>query len=156
MTDVLSSDLIQKLMDVYIKTKGDKKDLTYQLNIVNNIVAKVKDKFPNINVTINYSRPAVFTYTAIQLKFTDTEYFVSIQTHPDVASTALCETAILDKNDIQYIRSLGYDCDVIRHYTEKEFEDHLIMLFEKLPTYDKNNIADSSDNETTADKNSRK
>lgn len=113
---------------------------SYLLKRVLKIIDKCHLKHNDVKTKVNTgSSGGVFSSlyaTGCQLDFCDTDFKLSIQTNPDIAGWAFCETAILSKTKkgLIYPSELGYG-DVVRHEDEEMFEGHLEMLFRKLPTF---------------------
>lgn len=107
---------------------------TYALRRVIRIVCKCNKKYPKISINIKTNQNVMFCKTGCLIFFNDYNYTLSIQTKPEIAAWAFCETALISTslNEIVYIEQLGYR-DIIRHYDEDDFENHLCSLFENIP-----------------------
>lgn len=113
--------------------------ISYPLKSVLKIIDLVKKNHPSISTNIKTSARFQTLYdTACQLSFLDYDYIISIQTDPFIAGDAFCETGLLSKSQekLIYMSKLDYG-DIIRHSDESEFQEHIRMLFTKIPLLEK-------------------
>lgn len=102
---------------------------TYALRVLIPFIRRIQEKFPDVKCKTKF-HGAYFYDSSCYLNFLDLDYQLSIQTDTQVCAHAICETALLSKADkkVHYDYELGYG-DVIRHYNEEKFGEHLDFLF---------------------------
>lgn len=106
---------------------------SYALNIIVKHVEKHR-----LGTYREHSAMKLFTETGIRLNLVD-NYSLSIQTHPDVASEAFAETALVKDGKICYVEEYGYE-NVLRHQSPKELFEHIGVLVTKLKAAGRNNV----------------
>jgi len=79
----------------------------------------------------NCSLDSIFTKTGIHIKLNE-KYSLSIQTHPTIAGSSFCETALIDNITGKPIYNVLNYYDVIRHNEPENLFEHLLSLKEDL------------------------
>lgn len=99
------------------------------------LVRKVLDQYAATSLTYKplvHPRSVPLYYDSCRIFFPNSDITISLQTNPDIAGSALCETAIMSPKGAIEIKELGYD-GCIHHDTAEDLDHYLFDLCTMIP-----------------------
>ena len=130
----MSTPNINSLLSALFGLSGDTK--SYGLKKITDILDSEEIKYRIVR-----SRFDQLYSTACRVSFEGSDIVVSVQTSPNVAGDAFCETSILNEHGLLNIPSIGYT-DCVRHTEPLNFLVHIRGLKDLVTNHHSNTFSD--------------